>query len=147
MQLLQTVRKKYACRECEETIKTAPAPLVLLPKAMASANTMANTMAYIITAKYADGLPLYRLSEILKRHSIEISRQTLSESVLCVAEKIAPLINYMRRQLISCELICMDETKVQELKQPGKSAQSQSYIWIQRGGPPENPIIHFHYNL
>jgi len=44
------------------------------PKAMASANTM----AYIITAKYADGLPLYRLSEILKRHHIDFSRQTLS---------------------------------------------------------------------
>ncbi len=142
VQVLQTVRKKYACKQCEETIKTAPAPQVLLPKAMASANTM----AYIITAKYADGLPLYRLSEILKRHSIEMSRQTLSDSVLSVAEKIAPLISHMRQQLMSGELIYMDETKAQVLKEPGKSAQSQSYMWIQRGGPPDKPIIHFHYD-
>jgi len=142
VQVLQTVRKKYACKHCEETIKTAPAPQVLLPKAMASANTM----AYIITAKYADGLPLYRLSEILKRHSIEMSRQTLSESVLAVASKLTPLISHMKQQLLSSELIYMDETRVQVLKEPGKSAQSQSYMWVQRGGPPDKPIIYFHYD-
>ena len=142
VQVIQTVRKKYACRHCEETIKTAPAPEVLLPKAMASANTM----AYIITAKYADGLPLYRLSEILKRHRIEMSCQTLSESVLAVAGKLTPLISHMRQQLLSGGLIYMDETKVQVLKEPGKPAQSQSYMWIQRGGPPDKPIVYFHYD-
>ena len=95
VQVIQTIRKKYACKVCEETIKTAPLPAVLLPKAIASANTI----AYVITAKYADGLPLYRLSEILKRHRIEMSRQTLSESVLTVAGKIKPLIDYMQQQL------------------------------------------------
>ena len=95
MQVIQRIRKKYACKVCEETIKTAPLPAVLLPKAIASADTM----AYVITAKYADGLPLYRLSEILKRHRIEMSRQTLSESVLTVAGKIKPLIDYMQQQL------------------------------------------------
>ena len=142
VQVLQTVRKKYACKRCEETIKTAPAPDVLLPKAMASANTM----AYVITAKYADGLPLYRLSEILKRHHIDMSRQTLSESVLAVAGKTTPLIDHMKQQLLAGEVIYMDETKVQVLKEPGKAAQSQSYMWVQRGGPPDKPVIYFHYD-
>ena len=92
-----------------------------LPKAMASSNTM----AYVITAKYADGLPLYRLSEILKRHRIEMSRQTLSESVLTVAGKIKPLVDYMKQQLRSGPLIHIDETQVQVQKEPGKSPQSQ----------------------
>ena len=142
VQVIQTVRKKYACKTCEKTIKTAPAPSVLLPKAMASSNTM----AYVITAKYADGLPLYRLSEILKRHRIEMSRQTLSESVLTVAGKIKPLIDHMKQQLRSDPLIHIDETQVQVLKEPGKSPQSRSYMWVQRGGPPDTPVIHFHYD-
>jgi len=142
VQVIQTIRKKYACKACEETIKSAPAPAVLLPKAIASANTM----AYVITAKYADGLPLYRLSEILKRHSIEMSRQTLSESVLAVAGKIKPLIEYMKQQLHSGPVIHIDETQVQVLKEPGKSPQSRSYMWVQRGGPPDVPVIHFHYD-
>jgi len=58
VQVIQTVRKKYACKSCDQGIKTAPKAAVLLPKAIASANTM----AYIITAKYADGLPLYTIS-------------------------------------------------------------------------------------
>lgn len=142
VQVLQTVRKKYACKHCEESIKTAPAPAVLLPKAMASANTM----AYVITAKYADGLPLYRLSEILKRHDIVMSRQTLSESVLSVASKVEILIDHMRQQLLHHDLIYMDETGVQVLNEPGKTAESKSYMWVQRGGPPERPVIHFHYD-
>jgi len=142
VQVIQTIRKKYACKVCEETIKTAPLPAVLLPKAIASANTM----AYVITAKYADGLPLYRLSEILKRHRIEMSRQTLSESVLTVAGKIKPLIDYMQQQLRAGPLIHIDETQVQVLKEPGKSPQSRSYMWVQRGGPPGTPVIHFHYD-
>jgi transposase len=35
---------------------------------------------------------------------------------------------------------------VQVLNERDKSTQSQSYIWIQRGGPPGKPIIHFTYD-
>ena len=141
VQVIQHVRKKYACKSCEETIKSAPCPATLLPKAIASANTM----AYIITSKYADGLPLYRLSEILKRYDVDMPRQTLSASVLRTAELIEPMIGYMQQQLRSGAVLHMDETRVQVLKEPGRSAQSQSYMWVQGGGPPDNPIVHFTY--
>ena len=116
--------------------------MLLLPKSIASANTM----AYVITAKYADGLPLYRLSHILKRYDVELARQTLSESVLTTAKKIEPLIEHLEQQLLSSALLYMDETRVQVLNEPDKSAQSQSYMWVRRGGPPETPIVHFHYD-
>jgi transposase len=141
VQVIQHVRKKYACKNCEETIKTAPRPNTLLPKAIASTNTM----AYVITSKYADGLPLYRLSEILKRYDVDLSRQTLSASVLTSAELIDPLIEHAQRQLHKGAVLHMDETRVQVLKEPGRSAQNQSYVWVQRGGPPGKPIIHFTY--
>lgn len=142
VQVLQTVRIKYACKSCEEGIKTAPRPATLLPKALASANTM----AYVITAKYADGLPLYRLSEILKRHYIELSRQTLSASVLATAAKLEPLMNCLLAELHRGEVLHMDETQVQVLNEPEKSPQSRSYMWVQRGGPPDRPVIHFTYD-
>lgn len=141
VQVLQTVRKQYACTGCEDTIKTAPKPNVLLPKAIASANTM----AYVITSKYADGIPLYRQSGILARYHIDLSRQTLSESVLKVAEQIQPLVECLRQQLLSYPLLYMDETPVQVLNEPDRTAQSQSYMWVQRGGPPEKPITLFNY--
>ncbi|MBL4873742.1 MAG: IS66 family transposase [Rhodobacteraceae bacterium] len=142
VQVIQHVRKKYACQRCDDNIKVAPRAKILLPKALASANTM----AYIITSKYADGLPLYRLSGIVKRYGIELSRQTLSESVLKVAEKISPLTDYLKQQLMDGPLIFMDETRVQVLNEPDKTPQSQSYMWVQRGGPPNKAIIQFHYD-
>lgn len=123
VQVIQTVRKKYACHSCDKGIKTAPA--ILLPKAMASANTM----AYIITAKYADALPLYRLSGILKRHQVELSRQTLSASILATALKLEPLVEHLKQQLLEAQVLHMDETRVQVLNEPEKPAKSRSYMW------------------
>ena len=142
LQVIQQVRKKYACKACEDTIKTAPRAKLLLPKAIASANTM----AYVITAKYADGLPLYRLNTILKRHGIDLPRQTLSESVLTTAQKIAPIIAHLRQALAHSAVMYMDETPVQVLNEPNKTAQSKSYMWVQRAGPPDKPIVLFHYD-
>ncbi len=141
VQVIRTIRKKYACKGCEESIKTAARPKVLLPKSIASNNTM----AYVITSKYADGIPLYRLSGILERYHIDLSRQTLCESVLKVAQQITPLIEHLNQHLRGYPLMHMDETRVQVLKEPGKSAQSQSYMWVQRGGPPDKPGIVFNY--
>ena len=142
VQVTQHVRKKYACKHCDDTIKLAPKADVLLPKSLASGNTM----AYVIASKYVDGLPLHRLSGILDRYGIELSKQTLSASVLKVAEKIEPLIEHFKRQLMSSPLLFMDETRVQVLNEPGKTPESNSYMWVQRGGPPGKPVVQFHYD-
>ena len=142
VQVIQHVRKKYACKACEDTIKLAPTPQVLLPKSLASGNTM----AYVITSKYADGLPLYRLSGILDRYGIDMPRQTLSESVLRVAQRLSPLMDHLDQQLMNSPLLCMDETRVQVLNEPDKTPQSNSYMWVQRGGPPGKTMIRFHYD-
>ena len=141
VQVIEHVRKKYACKRCDDSIKVAAKAAVLLPKSLASGNTM----AYVITAKYADGLPLYRLSGILSRYGIDLSRQTLSASVLKVAEQLMPLRAHFKQGLIDSPLIFMDETRVQVLNEPGKSPASQSYMWVQRGGPPNKAIVQFHY--
>ena len=142
VQVIKHVRRKYACEQCENGVKTAPRPAVLLPKAIASGNTM----AYVITAKYADGMPLYRLSDILKRYNIELPRQTLSESVIKTASQIEPLIQCMRNQLLASNLIYMDETPVQVLNEPDKTPQSRSYMWVQKGGPPGETVVQFNYD-
>ena len=87
-------------------------------------------------AKYADGLPLYRLSGILERHGT-LSRQTLSGAVLRVAAALKQLLlERLGAHLAIGALMHMDETRVQVLEEPGRMPQSQSYMWVQRGGPP-----------
>ena len=43
------------------------------------------------------------------------------------------------------DIIQMDETTVQVLKEKGRAPQSLSYMWVRRGGPPDRPVILFDY--
>ena len=58
---------------------------------------------------------------------------------------VQPLINLLEDETLAQPYLHMDETTVQVLKEPGKAPQSQSYLWVQRGGPPEQPLILYDY--
>jgi transposase len=144
IQVIRHVRKKYACKACEDTIKSAPKPATFLPKSNASEATIAT----VIVAKFQDGIPLYRLSDILSRQDIDASRQTLSGWVLAAAERFESFVTHLEAQLFKNTFIQMDETVVQVLKTPelpDKSPTSMSYMWVRRGGPPRKRIILFDY--
>jgi transposase len=142
IQILSHVRIKYGCPHCRTGVVTAPAPARPFPKAMASAAMM----AYVAVSKYADGLPLYRQSGMLTRIGLGISRGTLAGWMIQEGRMVQPVINLMRDKLLEYGIIQMDETPVQVLKEPGKTAISKSYMWVQRGGPPEAPVILFDYD-
>ena len=141
IQVLRHIRKKYACA-CGQCVKTAPVPAQPIPKSLASPGLL----AHIAVSKYQDALPLYRQEEILTRIGCDLPRATLASWMVRAGILIQPLINLLRDKLLAYDILAMDETPVQVLKEPGKSAESQSYLWVQRGGPPETPIILFDYD-
>jgi len=59
---------------------------------------------------------------------------------------VQPLINLMQDNILSYDILQMDETRVQVLNEDGRTAQSQSWMWVQRGGPPNQRLILYHYN-
>lgn len=139
IKVIRTIRKKYACPKCE-SMTSAPVPVELIPKSIASSSLL----AYIASAKYVDALPLYRQEAIFKRIGIELHRQTMARWMITIGEKITPLITLLREELLKSNYIHMDETVVQVLDEEGKKAQSNSYMWVQaRSGP--HPIVLFHY--
>ena len=142
LNVIRTIRKKYACRQCEGGVQVAPKPSELLPKSNASASAL----AYIITSKYQDGLPLHRLSTIFTRYDIDLPRQTLSNWVLNTANQLNPLVDVFQRHILQGNVIFIDETTVQVLNEKDKKAESKSYMWVQKGGPPDQPAVLFHYN-
>jgi hypothetical protein len=89
-------------------------------------------------AKFADGLPLYRLAVILRRIGGDISRGTLAASMIRLGQAVQPLINLMRDVLLESDVLYGDETTVQVLKEPGRPAQTKSFVWAQMNGtgPP-----------
>jgi transposase len=141
IQVLRHIRKQYAC-DCGRCIKTAPLPAQPIPKSMASPGLL----AHVTVSKYQDGLPLYRQETILKRIGIELPRATLANWMIKAGTLVQPLINLMRDRLLEYDIIQMDETPVQVLKEAGRRAQSKSYLWVQRGGPPDGRVILYDYD-
>ena len=91
-------------------------------------------------------MPLYRQETILKRIGVDLSRATLSNWMIKAGVLVQPVINLLRDNLLEYDIIQMDETTVQVLKEPGKTAQSKSYLWIQKGGPPTKPVVLYDYD-
>ena len=139
--VIRNIRKKYAC-DCGQCIKTAPLPAQPIPKSLASPGLL----AHVTVSKYQDALPLYRQETILKRIGVDIPRATLANWMIQVGTLIQPVINLLREQLLAYDIVQMDETTVQVLKEPGKTAQSKSYLWVQRGGPPDKRVVLYDYD-
>lgn len=96
-------------------------------------------------SKYADSLPLYRQSVILKRFGIEMNRTTLANWMIKSGDLAQPLINRFEERLLDQPYIHMDETPVQVLNEQGKTAQSKSYMWVRSAGPPGQRVTLFNY--
>lgn len=142
IRVIRNVRIKYACRVCEEGIKTAPMPKQAIPKS----NSTPSLLAYIATAKYQDALPLYRQENIFKRHCIDIPRATMANWMVKLGKEVfTPLINLMRDNLLSQPLVHYDETTYQVLKEPDKTAQSKSYMWVGVAGGQGKRVVLFDY--
>ena len=86
------------------------------------------------------------MESALGRHGVDIPRQTLARWVIQCGEHLQPLLNLMRDRLLESRVIHCDETRVQVLKEPDREPTSQSWMWVQTGGPPDQPVILFDYS-
>jgi transposase len=142
IRVLRHIRKKYACKGCEDTVKTAAKPTQPIERSNASPGLL----AYVATAKFCDALPLYRQSGIFERFGVQIPRATLANWMIRSGELVQPLLNLIQEHILGYAALQMDETPLQVLKEPGKTAQSESYMWVQRGGPPGQRGVLYHYS-
>ena len=120
----------------------AARPVHPLGKCLASVQLL----AWVLVAKYADALPLYRLEGILKRHGGRISCTTLANWIIRLDDVFQPLINLLREQQRSGDYLQADETRLQVLKERGKAPQSDKWMWLIRGGPPDRPVVLYAYD-
>lgn len=134
VRVLQHHRIKYACPCCDLSLKVAPTPARIIPRGLLTEEAQ----AWIITGKYQFGMPLYRTAVLLRRFGGNIVSNTLAAGVVRIGLAVQPVINLLRDHLLDSDLIYGDETTVQVLKEPGRRAQTKSYMWAQMNGsgPP-----------
>lgn len=148
VRVIRHERVKYACPCCDGALRLAPKPAQVIPKGLFSEGLL----AWVIASKYCDGLPLYRQAALLTRFGgSDLSRNTMAASIVRVGQAVQPIINLLRDHLLEAPLLHGDETQIQVLKEPGKSAQSKSYMWAQmtQGSGPDGtgpPIRLFGYS-
>jgi transposase len=128
VRVIRHERVKYACPCCDGGLCLAAKPPQVIPKGLLSEAAL----AWVITSKYLDGLPLYRQAALLGRFGgTDLSRNTLAASVVRVGQATQPVVNLMRDALLDSFIVHGDETEVQVLKEPGRKAQAKSYMWVQ----------------
>jgi transposase len=142
--VLRHVRHTYACKRCETTaidpqIATAAKPPQPIDKGLAGPGLL----AYVITSKLGDHLPLYRLEHIFERQSVSIARSTMCAWLQAAAELVEPLVPLMTNLVRSSRVIHTDETVV-PVQAPGTGKCRKGRIWTYIGDH-QRPYIVYHY--
>lgn len=147
VKVLEHVRYVYSCRSCEKNeietpVITTPAPKALLPKSMVSAQLL----AYIMSQKFVNAMPLYRQEQEFKRLGVVLSRQNLSNWIIKGAALLTPILEQLKQELLKSPLLHSDETTLEVLCEPGRLAQTKSYMWVYRTSrDAPKPIVLYDY--
>lgn len=126
----------------DDRIVSAPMPVHPLGKTKVGLSLL----AWVIVSKYADGLPLYRQEGILKRYDADVSRTSMAQWIIRLAALLQPMMEQLRTLQNQSDYLQADETRLQVLKEKSKPAQSDKWMWVVRGGPPDKPSVLFDYD-
>jgi transposase len=135
---IEHVRLKYACAHCEPhgdnpQIALADKPLAPIDKGLAGPGLL----AYVITSKFADYLPLYRLEHIFARSGFEIDRSTMSVWAGDVADLVQPLYDLMVRRVLAAHVIHTDDTGM-PMQAPQKAQPARMWVYVGDQDHPYN---------
>jgi len=147
--VLQHIRYKYACKPCAQGcdkcdakshIDIAEMPDQPIKKGLPGPGLL----AYVITSKLGDHLPLYRLERIFARQDVHIARSTMCAWLLAAGELVQPLVDLMGQQVRQSKAIHTDDTRVpvQDETLEGKCKSGRIWTYI---GDRDHPHIVYDY--
>ena len=134
--IIRHVRHVYACRNCEKNAENVPILKAPLPAPVIKGSFASpESVAYIASQKFVMGIPLYRQEQEWERSGISLSRQTMCNWLIKSTDSwLKPIYDRLHELLCAGAVAHADETTLQVLNEPGKSAQSKSYMWLYRTG-------------
>ena len=121
--VIRQIRPKLACSCCDKIVQ-AEAASRPIERGIAGPGLL----AHVLVSKYADHLPLYRQAEIYAREGVELDRSTMAEWVGGCSRLLEPLVEALRRQVMSAEKLHADDTPVPVLA-PGNGKTKTGRLW------------------
>ena len=139
IKIIEHIKAKYACKNCQEGVKTAKMPPQPIPKSIATPGLLSQ----IITSKYVDHLPLYRQEKIYQRIGIELPRATFCNWIFKCAELLKPLYELLIKEILASSYIQADETTLNVLSEKERNI---NYMWVFMTKTCKNPIVIYKYD-
>ena len=129
LRVVEHVRFKYACKHCEQKVVTAAKDRQPIEKGLPAAGLL----AHVVTSKYVDHLPLYRLEGIFSRHDIDIKRSTMCGWAASSADLLEPLYELMEKEVLESKVINTDDTPVRVQDKNLDKKTRTGRLWIYCG--------------
>ena len=141
--VIQHVREKVACRDCE-AINQAPAPFHVIPRGWAGPSLL----AMIAFEKFGQHQPLNRQAERYARESVPLSLSTLADQMGAVCAVMQPIFERIEAHVFAGERLHADDTTVPVLAK-GKTDIGRCWTYVRDDRPfagPGPPAAVFYYS-
>jgi transposase len=141
-------REVAACRNCEKTSDHTPMLKADMPVPVIIGSVATPSLvAHIMCLKYVNANPLYRIESDMLRNDIVLSRQTMSNWMIkCAYDWLTPLYDRLRTFLLQEDILHADETRLEVLHEPGRKANTNSFMWLYRtSGQSKHTIVLYEY--
>lgn len=135
----QSVRFKYACRNCEEQVAVSPKP----PQPIAKGLPGPGLLTQVILSKYQDHLPLYRQERIFARHGVHLARSSLCDWMARCADLLQGVYTCLKQQVLSSRIIQTDDTPVPVLDR-NLDRTATGRFWVYRGDAA-HPFVYYDF--
>lgn len=126
--VIEHVRPKYACPCCQQGVRIAELPDRMIEKGRPGAGLIAQ----VIANKFAWHLPYYRQAEMLAGEGWDISRAVLTAWAGVGAERLRPIVQFMRDDVLNSAKLHTDDTPVRVLD-PGRGKTREARFWVYVG--------------
>jgi transposase len=135
VRVIKREKRGSHCQE-EQGVVVAPAPIQIVPKSKLSDPFIIEALA----AKFQQHTPIYRQCAILlEDHGIELSRQTLNDAILAVAQLLRLVVQAQAAELLCGNYLQVDETTM-PCQTPEKTGKNhRAYLW--EYGRPGGPVV------
>jgi len=146
--LKEHVQQIYSCRNCEITSTKVPVITAPMPSPLLRGSLLSPSMgAHLCCRKYENRDPIEKIAGDFQREGIQLSKQTLSNWVLALANQyLQPVYNQMQEHLLASDIVHADETRIQVLHEPERDPKTKSYMWLYRTGKDHVPIVLYAYS-
>jgi transposase len=141
--VIQTVREKFSCRDCEK-IAQAPTPFHVVPRGWAGPSFL----AMLLFEKYGQHQPLNRQAERFAREGVPLSVSTLADQVGAAAQALTPLYELIKAHVLAAKRLHGDDTTVPVMAK-GKTDTARLWVYVRDDRPSagtDPPAVLFHYS-